>query len=136
MSTETNNPEIRLNQQNETVEIILLGDWVIDQKIPYTEFVFPELFGKSIYVDAEKIGEWDSRLITFLVKLKKYAIHQKLSIDLSTLPQGAQRLLDLAFVVQEREGARKHSHKTSIFTRSGLETLKTISRLKSLISIG
>ena len=115
----TKNPDIQLNQTSDKTEIILLGDWVIEQQVPDTAFVFRESKGKLIYINASNLGDWDSRLITFLVKLKKHALKQSIDLDLSTLPEGAQRLVKLAFAVEEREGARKHSKKKSIFTIAG-----------------
>ena len=134
MSSIAKNPEIRLDQKNDKIEIILLGDWVIEQQVPDTAFVFKEPASKGFFINADNLGEWDSRLITFLVKLKKHALQKNSSLDLTTLPDGAQRLLSLAFAVEEREGARKSLVKTNIFTRSGEDVLKTLARVKSLLS--
>ena len=130
----TKNPDIQLNQTSDKTEIILLGDWVIEQQVPDTAFVFRESKGKLIYINASNLGDWDSRLITFLVKLKKHALKQSIDLDLSTLPEGAQRLVKLAFAVEEREGARKHSKKKSIFTIAGSGVVDTYARIKSLLS--
>ena len=134
MSPAANNPEIRLEHKNENIEILLLGDWVIDQQIPDTAFVFKEPPNKDIYINASKLGEWDSRLITFLVKLHKHAAQKNISIDLSTLPQGAQRLLKLAFAVEEREGARKQIKRINIFARTGNSFFRILSQAKSLLT--
>ena len=134
MISAAKNPEIRLEQKKENVQILILGDWVIDQQVPDTAFVFDESSKKDIYINANELGKWDSRLITFLVKLNKHALQNNRNLDLSSLPEGAQRLLHLAFAVDEREGARKHTKKLSIFTRAGADALKIISRTKSLLN--
>jgi phospholipid/cholesterol/gamma-HCH transport system permease protein len=128
-----NNPEVRLNQTGDKAEVILLGDWVIEQQAPDTAFIFKEPVHKLIYIDANNLGDWDSRLITFLVKLKKHTLEQNIDLDLSGLPEGAQRLVNLALAVEEREGARKRSTRESIVTRTGSGTLDIYARLKSLL---
>lgn len=126
-------PKIIIRHENEAVKVSLLGNWVIDQQIPDTAEIFTKQFDKNIQVDSEKLGEWDSRLIAFLVKLKKHVTNQNIHIDYSGLPEGSQRLLDLAFAVEEREGARKKSERTSIFTQTGEKALDKFTRLKSLV---
>lgn len=129
--------EIRLEESPETFNIHLLGDWIIENQLPDTEFVFEKLADININVigiDTKALGEWDSGLITFLVKLRSYADKEKISVDISNLPEGAQRLLKLAFAVEEREGARKQVKKVNIFERTGEGFLETLGRSKSLLT--
>ncbi len=129
--------EIRLEESPETFNIHLLGDWIIENQLPDTEFVFEKLADININVigiDTKALGEWDSGLITFLVKLSSYADQEKISVDISNLPEGAQRLLKLAFAVEEREGARKQVKKVNIFERTGEGFLETLGRSKSLLT--
>lgn len=134
MNTTANPPQINISHENDAIRIILLGDWVIKQQIPDTTQIFSKQFDKDIHIDSEKLGKWDSRLITFLVKLKKHATNQNIKVDYSSLPEGSQRLLNLAFVVEEREGARKQSEQKSFFVQAGKKALDTFSRLKSLLN--
>lgn len=134
MDPSANNADIRVLEKHASIEIHLSGNWVIENSIPDTTSIFDRINDKPIYINAQELGSWDSRLITFLVKLNKHAIQNKRNLDLSSLPEGAQRLLSLAFAVEEREGARKHKKKLSIFTRAGADALKIISRTKSLLN--
>ncbi|MEJ2116306.1 MAG: ABC transporter permease, partial [Gammaproteobacteria bacterium] len=79
-------------------------------------------------------GSWDSGLITFLVKLRNYANRENIEVNFSSLPEGAQRLLNLAFAVEEREGARKLKIKENILTRAGKSFLNTLAKSKSLLT--
>ena len=45
-----------------------------------------------------------------LVALRRTAEAAGLELDVSALPDGAERLLELAFAVPEREGARRKHH--------------------------
>ncbi len=129
--------EIRIQETQEVFDLHLLGDWVIENQLPDTEFVFEKLAdrkSKAIEINTKALGNWDSGLITFLVKLRNYANKEKIEVDFSVLPEGAQRLLNLAFAVEEREGARKQVKKENIFTRAGKDFLTTVDKSKSLLT--
>jgi len=129
--------EIRLQETQRFFDLHLLGDWVIDNQLPDTEFVFEKLAdskNKEIEINTKALSNWDSGLITFLVKLRKYADREKVKVNYTNLPEGAQRLLNLAFAVEEREGARKQVKKVNIFTRAGNGFLNTLIRSKSLLT--
>ncbi len=137
MNSSAQTAEIRIQESQEVFDLYLLGDWVIDNQLPNTEFVFEKLAdrkNKEIEINTKALGNWDSGLITFLVKLRNYADQEKIEVNFSALPEGAQRLLNLAFAVEEREGARKKYKKENIFTRAGNSFLNTLARSKSLLT--
>ncbi len=129
--------EIRLEENQGVFGLHLLGDWVIENQLPDTAFVFEKLADSktnAIEINTKNLGDWDSGLITFLVKLRNYTDQEKLKLNLSALPEGAQRLLNLAFAVAEREGARKQVKKENIFMRAGKGFISTLARSKSLLT--
>ena len=137
MNSSSQIAEIRLQEEHGVFDVHLLGDWVIENQLPDTEFVFEKLAGSkssSIDINTKGLGDWDSGLITFLVKLRNYTDKENLKLNLSALPEGAQRLLNLAFAVEEREGARKSLKKESIFTRVGVSFLNVLDRAHSLLT--
>lgn len=137
MNSSAQNAEIRLQENQGVFDIQLLGDWVIENQLPDTAFVFEKLADNktnAIEINTQHLGDWDSGLITFLVKLRNYTDQEKLKLNLSALPEGAQRLLNLAFAVAEREGARKQVKKENIFTRAGKGFISTLARSKSLLT--
>ena len=137
MNSSAQTAEIRLQETQDFIDLHLLGDWVIDNQLPDTKFVFENLAdrkSKEIEINTKALGNWDSGLITFLVKLRNYADQEKVKVNYSSLPEGAQRLLNLAFAVEEREGARKQVKKVNIFTRAGKGFLNTLTRSKSLLT--
>ena len=137
MNTSSQIAEVRLEETQGVFDLHLLGNWVIDNQLPDTAFVFEKLAGSktnTIDINTKGLGDWDSGLITFLVKLQNHADEKNLKLNLSALPEGAQRLLKLAFVVEEREGARKKDKKELIFTRVGKSFLATFERAKSLLT--
>jgi len=59
----------------------------------------------QIDIDASSLKAWDSAFVCFLVDLKKSCEEADVALDLSDIPDGARRLVDLAFAVPAREGA-------------------------------
>ncbi len=137
MNSSAQSAEIRLEENQGVFGLHLLGDWVIENQLPDTAFVFEKLADSktnAIEINTKNLGDWDSGLITFLVKLRNYTDQEKLKLNLSALPEGAQRLLNLAFAVEEREGARKQVKKENIFMRAGKGFISTLARSKSLLT--
>lgn len=137
MNSKAQTAEIHLQESQGVFDLHLLGDWVIEHQLPDTEFVFVQLADKktkAVEINTKALSNWDSGLITFLVKLRNYADREKIKVNYSNLPEGAQRLLNLAFAVEEREGARKKHKKENIFTRAGNNFLNTVDRTKSLLT--
>lgn len=54
---------------------------------------------KSIIVNGKKLGKWDSSLVSILFELEKNAKQNKLKFELNDIPEGMERLLNLAFAV-------------------------------------
>jgi phospholipid/cholesterol/gamma-HCH transport system permease protein len=134
LNSQTSQPEVRLSIKKGVTQLQLLGDWLIDNPISDTQSTIDKISTDSIEIDANLIGAWDSRLITFLVKLRKHSEKNNLTLNVISLPEGAQRLLNLAFAVEEPEGARKAHDKESYFKRVGKSAITTFKRTVSLIS--
>jgi phospholipid/cholesterol/gamma-HCH transport system permease protein len=89
----------------------LKGAWRLAEGVatPQSLFEKEELAAKPdrLKIDASALGAWDTALIVFLLDLKKRCDGAGISLDLSGLPDGPRRLIDLALAVPEREGARR-----------------------------
>ncbi|NNC67657.1 MAG: hypothetical protein HKN83_06475, partial [Gammaproteobacteria bacterium] len=86
MNSSAQTAEIRIQESQEVFDLYLLGDWVIDNQLPNTEFVFEKLAdrkNKEIEINTKALGNWDSGLITFLVKLRNYADQEKIEVNFS-----------------------------------------------------
>ncbi len=79
---------------------------------------------KRLSFDAEKMSAWDSTLLTLLMGLQDYAKEQNIAFDISHMPEGVQRLLDLARAIPERPGTRREVQKASFNERTGKATLE------------
>lgn len=88
----------------------LSGDWRFQAGIPDLDSLLQQILEthpQKLSFDCQQLGRWDSGLMTFLVKLVRSCKDHNISIDQETLPTGIQKLLQLAFAVPERKGARR-----------------------------
>ncbi|MDW3095543.1 MAG: ABC transporter permease [Gammaproteobacteria bacterium] len=134
MNSSSAQPDFRLTREQQTTRIELLGDWLIEHSVSNTQQTIDSLNTQFIELDASSLGKWDSRLITFLVKLRKHTDNNNLALNLVELPEGAQRLLNLAFAVEAPEGAKKLNNRENFFSRIGKKFLSTLASIKSIIS--
>jgi phospholipid/cholesterol/gamma-HCH transport system permease protein len=79
---------------------------------------------RRVSFDATDLGEWDSALITLLLRVLSLSAACGAEADRSGLPEGVRRLLALATAVAERQGARRSAKRTPFFVRVGEGTIR------------
>jgi phospholipid/cholesterol/gamma-HCH transport system permease protein len=101
----------------------LSGDWKITEPLPSASEVEKSLESgrglRRVAFDTEELREWDSGLLTFLIKIFEGCLKSKIEVDKDGLPEGVRRLIDLATAVPERKGARKEAKKEAFFSVVG-----------------
>jgi phospholipid/cholesterol/gamma-HCH transport system permease protein len=122
----------------DTIRLQLSGSWHLSRGLPAAADVERELKGRSgvrrIVIDARGLTGWDSGLLTFLRRLVGFSQRAELETDLSGLPDGVRRLLQLASAVPERAGARRGIKRGSFFARIGEETLNLAEGSRGLVA--
>jgi phospholipid/cholesterol/gamma-HCH transport system permease protein len=120
--------ELRLLQSAEGIlTVAFTGSWKLEEELPSVDEVrkgverAPET--SKIAFDTQKLTDWDTGFLTFLVSLSKYCSEQKIPIDDSGLPQGAKKLLSLAAAVPEKKDARKSVGRVPFLAHLGDETV-------------
>lgn len=100
-----------IKQRPDGVELQLAGSWNIHQArpsfAPVAAALAPEKGVRRIGFDAARLGEWDSTLLMFLVRLINLCKSGNIEVDVSGLPENVRGMLDLAYAVAERRGARR-----------------------------
>ena len=95
----------------DTLVVRLAGSWKITQALPSADEVRVQLESSSgieqITFDTQELTDWDSGLLTFLIKVIEQCSQNNIQADTQGLPQGVQRLIELATAVPEKEDARK-----------------------------
>jgi phospholipid/cholesterol/gamma-HCH transport system permease protein len=81
----------------------------------------------------QELADWDSGLLTFLLKLKDMCGQSRVEFDHSGLPQGVQRLLALATAVPERQGVRRQAAQESLLVRLGKGAFAVIAALHEFL---
>ncbi len=103
--------------------ITLAGEWRLGADLPATEPVLDELRREpkpaGVTFETGNLGEWDTGLITALVAIRRDAVANGVDVEDAGLPDGARRLVTLAFAVREREGARRAAVDTSFLEQVG-----------------
>jgi len=111
----------------DTLRVILSGDWKLGGELPGADKVQQRLEGRpgvrNLVFDTRELAHWDTGLLTFLVNLGTLCSRQKISLNRDGLPQGAQRLLELASAVPEKKDARQAEGRVSFLTYLGNETV-------------
>ncbi len=120
--------ELLLRQPSEdTLTLVLSGRWNLGEALPSAEEVRKQVEStphiRQIAFDTEKLSDWDTGLLTFLTRLRKFCSGSQITLDSSGLPDGARQLLALAAAVPEQKGARKAEGKVSFLTLLGNETV-------------
>ncbi|MFH2137316.1 MAG: ABC transporter permease [Candidatus Omnitrophota bacterium] len=105
-----------------TLLVKLGGDWQISAGLlPITEITaqftsHPDIAQINIIVSEEL--EWDSGLIAFLLKLSRECEQKNIQVDHKNLPQGAQKLLELALKVHDKNILPQEARE-SFFAKAG-----------------
>ena len=89
---------------NGGLEIVLAGQWRLDQPLPPPDVLETALQPdvRKVRFDTSALVDWDSGLLTFLAQLIKTCNARGIEVDRSALPHGARRLLEMAFAVPEQ----------------------------------
>jgi phospholipid/cholesterol/gamma-HCH transport system permease protein len=116
--------ELLFEQPSEdTLRVILSGSWKLGEPLPSTDDIRQKVEStgpiRHISFNAEKLGDWDSGLLTFLRKLWKFCSSSDIALDSSGLPDSARQILELAAAVPEKKDARKAAGKITFLTHLG-----------------
>jgi len=106
MTTEQQPWKLELHiHNNDTLQITLSGNWMMRDRLPSADKIQQQLLesprvNRVIFI-SDEISSWDSGLISFLRNVIKLCNSQEIGVDTNGIPQGAQRLIKLAFAVPE-----------------------------------
>ena len=118
--------------------VSLSGDWLLGGQLPAPSSVLDQMRQESgvsrLTFDSSGLGEWDTGLIKFLITINQVAKSSDLVVDQSGLPTGAQQLVNLAFAVEEREGARRVVHDKGFLQQVGESASGSLSNLRELLA--
>jgi phospholipid/cholesterol/gamma-HCH transport system permease protein len=112
---------------SDTALLILQGDWTLTEtRLTWDSFrreLADQAALRQVRLESHDLGAWDSRLLTLLQGLCDFAEEREIRLDLTSLPEGAMRLLNLARAVPERTGSAQEEGAESLLHHLGSLTL-------------
>ncbi len=112
-----------VHRVDDALALTLAGDWLVNAVLPSMQDVGRGLaqtpVPSAVRFDATALGRWDSGLITHLIDIYRDAQARAITFDDSGLPEGARRLIALAFAVKPREGAQRKQRRVGFVQRVG-----------------
>ncbi|HHQ14910.1 MAG TPA: ABC transporter permease, partial [Chromatiales bacterium] len=114
------------------------GDWLLGADLPSPEPVLDELRVQpapvSLRFDTRELGQWDTGRMILLVAIYREAEAAGITVDEQGLPEGAAQLIELAFAVREREGARREAIHKSLRQQIGESVLDMLQGFRDLVT--
>jgi phospholipid/cholesterol/gamma-HCH transport system permease protein len=107
----------------DTLRIHLQGDWKLGNHLPGGDPVIQQIESKArvtgIQFDTQKLKGWDSGLLTFLIKILDYGVQKNITVNRDGLPDGVNRLLNLASGLLEKKGTYRPTVRISLLSKIG-----------------
>jgi phospholipid/cholesterol/gamma-HCH transport system permease protein len=140
-TTPETHPHGTLNVTRPTADTLcvqLSGQWTIYAALPSTAEVQAQCEAlprvRRLSFAASDLADWDSALLTFLLKLKELCDQRQIEFDRAGLPHGVQRLLALATAVPEHHEARREATRASLLVRLGQSLLDMAEATRTLLT--
>jgi phospholipid/cholesterol/gamma-HCH transport system permease protein len=120
--------ELQLLQPSEgKLTVAISGSWKLTKGLPSADEVERKLADtpqiEVIDFNTQSLKDWDTGLLTLLVRLRQYCSGRNITFDESGLPQGARRLVALAVAVPEKKDARQADGRVPFLEYVGNETV-------------
>ena len=119
--------EVSLKRQREgELLVVLSGSWRLASSLPLADELRERIDPNQVQrigFEAGELKDWDSGLLTFLIKVNQFCSQNKIQFEAQGLPEGARRLLQLAAAVPERAGARKEPKKETSLNLIGAKAI-------------
>ena len=131
-------PQLHIARPSDDMLLVQFsGSWRLQDELPATVEVEQALeAGPSVRrmaLDAQGVTAWDTGLLTFLLRLMRQNQQRQIDTDQTGLPEGMQRLLALATVVPEREGAARSAKRTPLLARIGSRAIAVATASREML---
>lgn len=131
--------EVRFEQPSPgTVQLSFAGSWRLQDQRPAAAGFEEQLGSRTglarvVFVTTQ-LRDWDSALLTYLARVVTLCRERNIEVDASGLPEGARRLLELAFAVAPKQDTGKHGEQPPTVTRIGMTVLELWRGIPEMIS--
>jgi phospholipid/cholesterol/gamma-HCH transport system permease protein len=122
----------------DTLLLRLSGSWTTGAGRPAVDEIdrrlTPPRAPRRVAFDAAGLEEWDSALLTFLLRVITRTERHGIAVDREGLPDGVRRLLALATAVPERKDTAGAARRPSLLARIGVGALQTASDGRAMLA--
>jgi phospholipid/cholesterol/gamma-HCH transport system permease protein len=96
---------LEFDLKGDTLGVRLSGTWTLGSELPPADDVLRKAKGpvRRVAFEGGAIDDWDTGLVAFLMRCIQLCGERDVATDRSGLPDGVQKLLDLAFAVPEKK---------------------------------
>lgn len=131
-------PQLHMARPSDDMLLVQFsGSWRLQDELPAAGEVEQALETgpavRRMALDAQAVTAWDTGLLTFLLRLIRQNQQRQIDTDQTGLPEGMQRLLALATVVPEREGAARSAGRTPWLARIGSRAIAAATSSREMI---
>ncbi|MBL0712826.1 MAG: ABC transporter permease [Desulfosarcina sp.] len=120
------------------VEIRFSGAWVTAATLPDFQTLRDDIGAaadtRRLVFETSRLTDWDSRFLTFVLKIHNHCRQRDITIEDSGLPDGVRRLMRLATAVPERQGARREAVREGLLVRSGNAALAYLQATREMLA--
>lgn len=124
--------------EGDRLVIHIAGDWKLGAALPAADSALQQIQSgpglHAVAYESSELGSWDTGLVTLLASIETTARERQVTVEHDGLPEGAQRLLHLAFAVEERTGARRETTTKSLLTRTGERAVESLASLRESLA--
>jgi phospholipid/cholesterol/gamma-HCH transport system permease protein len=121
-----------------TLIVDLAGDWRLRDGLPDPRAVEAHIatdpHPRAIVFNTAHLNDWDTGLLTLLVRVIEISHARGIAVDQSGLPTGARRLLALAEAVPAKEDARAAEADESILEHIGARAISAQTSLTEMLA--
>jgi phospholipid/cholesterol/gamma-HCH transport system permease protein len=128
--------EVALVESPDTLIVRLSGNWSVHGGLPSVSTIDDALEGSQatrLAFDTGDLGDWDSALLTFLIRVASCAAEHEVTEDRDGLPEGVRGLLELSEAVATKEGAGRGIDQKRFVTRVGLTTIEVTRGMHAML---
>lgn len=126
-------------QRSDDGELTLLfsGHWTMTSRLPPPDVLdgeFASIGGvRTVRMRASDLADWDSSLLTFLLRLFERCKEKGIETDTEALPKGVRRLLDMATAVPEKKDARRKSEMGPLISSAGRRVIAVLDEGREIL---
>ena len=113
------------------------GSWVTGSRLPPVEGLMGELPGSpggQLRFDTTSIARWDSRFVTWIMRVLEAVEELGLPVRYEGLPSGVQGLIRLARAVPERADAKRTDRSSGLLSSVGHQVYDALEQAGQLLS--